>query len=83
MRRILRYLSFLWGCFLTSCSSPLISMKCQEIRVRLANAETEDQKRFVAMELEECEKNRDTAKSRDSTVFQGIQQRFTPVEDSL
>lgn len=51
--------------------------------MRMENAETGDQKRFAAMELEDCEKNRDEAKLRDSTVLEGIQKKFSADEDSL
>jgi len=83
MKQVFSFLSFLQGIMLISCSAPVISMKCQEIRMRRENAETADQKRFAAMELEDCEKNRDEAKLRDSSVIEGIQKKFSSAEDSL
>ena len=82
-KQILSCLSFFHGFILASCTNPIISMKCQEIRMRMENAETADQKRFAAVELEDCERNRDKVESRDSTFFEGVQNRFTPTGDSL
>ena len=83
MRPILSYLCFFHGFIFTACSAPVMSMKCQELRFRLQKADSEDQKRFAAIELENCEKDQNQAKKADSTVFEGIQRRFTPAEDSL
>ena len=82
-KQILSCLSFLHGFILASCTNPIISMKCQEIRMRMENAETADQKRFAAAELEDCEKNRNEVKSRDSTLFEGIQNRDYPLVQGI
>ena len=79
----LGFLCFLLPLSLIDCTAPPIQLKCQEIRMRMNNAETEDQRRFSALELVECENRLESAINQDSSSFQRLEKRFTPIEDSL
>jgi hypothetical protein len=68
-----------WLGALGGCSAAPVKMECQEIRTRLNYSDlSEDQKRFAEDELAECEGRVKAAEAKDSTLIEGVNDRFTP-----
>ena len=72
-----------FGLLFVARSAPGVHVKCSQLRFRLGQTLSDDEKRVLQEELDGCEQEIDEAKQQDSLTIKKLKKPFSSGEDSL